>query len=76
MQDACVTLNAVLGVTDVVSAAVYVGEANSGAGWAQAVANLTACGVMPNYWEDVEAVLTRADAAQLLANAIGLISNR
>ena len=76
IREACVTLNAVLGVTDVVSAAAYVGEANSGEGWAQAVANLTACGVMPRSWEDVETVLTRAGAAELLANAIGLLSGK
>lgn len=76
MQEACVTLNAVLGVTNVVSAAAYVGEDNSAAPWAQAVANLTAAGVMPHNWEDVEAVLTRSGAAELLANAIGLLSGR
>ena len=76
VQEACVTLNNVLGVTNVVSAASYVGEENSGEDWAQAVANLTACGVMPRSWEDVEAVLTRAGAADLLANAIGLITGR
>ena len=76
VQEACVTLNAVLGVTNVVSAAAYVGEENSGEGWAQAVANLTACGVMPRDWEDVQAVLTRSGAAQLLANAIGLLSSK
>lgn len=76
LQEACITLNSVLGVTNVVSAAAYVGEENSTAVWAQAVANLTACGVMPRDWEDVEAVLTRAGAAELLANAIGLISSR
>ena len=74
LEEACVTLNAVLGVTNVVSAAAYVGEDNSGAGWAQAVANLTACGVMPRDWSDMEAVLTRSGAAELLANAIGLFT--
>ena len=76
MQEACVTLNSVLGVTNVVSAAAYVGEDNSAAPWAQAVANLTAAGVMPHGWEDVEAVLTRSGAAELLANAMGLITGR
>ncbi len=76
VQEACVTLNNVLGVTNVVSAASYVGEENSGEDWAQAVANLTACGVMPRSWEDIDAVLTRAGAAELLANAIGLITGR
>ncbi len=76
IREACVTLNSVLGVTDVVSAAAYVGEANSRESWAQAVANLTACGVMMRNWEDVEAVLTRAGAAELLANAIGLVGGK
>ena len=74
LREACVTLNSVLGVTDVVSAAAYVGEANSRESWAQAVANLTACGVMTRSWEDVETTLTRAGAAELLANAIGLVT--
>ncbi len=76
LREACVTLNSVLGVTDVVSAAAYVGEENSGESWAQAVANLTACGVMARDWEDVEAVLTRSGAAELLANAIGLLTTQ
>ncbi len=76
LRESCVILNAVLGVTDVVSAAAYVGDENSQASWAQAVANLTAAGVMSGAWEDVEAVLTRSGAAELLANAIGLISAR
>ena len=76
VQDACVMLNNVLGVTDVVSAAAYVGEEHSAEPWAQAVANLTACGVMPRSWEDVNAVLTRAGAADLIAGAIGLITGR
>ena len=74
LREACVTLNSVLGVTDVVSAAAYVGADNSDASWAQAVANLTACGVMRDSWEDLEVVLTRSGAAELLANAIGLLS--
>ena len=76
LQEACVTLNAALGVTNVVSAASYVGEDNGAAPWAQAVANLTACGVMLRDWTDMEAVLTRSGAAELLANAIGLIQSR
>ena len=76
LREACMTLNAVLGVTDVVSAAAYVGADNSGETWAQAVANLTACGVMKSPWDDLEVVLTRSGAAELLANAIGLISSR
>ena len=74
--EACVTLNAVLGVTNVVSAAAYVGEDNAEADWAQAVANLTACGVMVRDRQDVEAVLTRAGAADLLAGAIRLITGK
>ncbi len=76
MGEACVLLNSVLGVSDVVSAAAYVGEEASTESWAQAVANLTACGVMPTGWENVETVLTRSGAAELLANAIGLLSGR
>ena len=76
VQDACVMLNNVLGVTNVVGAAAYVGEEHSAEPWAQAVANLTACGVMSRSWEDVDAVLTRAGAAELIANAIGLIMGR
>ncbi len=73
--EACVTLNNVLGVTNVVSAAAYVGEEDSNASWAQAVANLTACGVMEREL-DVETVLTRAGAAQMLAKAIALLAGR
>ena len=73
--EACVTLNNVLGVTNVVSAAAYVGEEDSGATWAQAVANLTACGVMERDL-DVETVLTRAGAAEMLAKAIALLAGR
>ena len=74
--EACQMLNSVLGVTDVVSAAAYVGEEQAGESWAQAVANLTACGVMMRDWEDVQAVLTRSGAAELLANAIGLLNGK
>ena len=63
VREACEMLNSVLGVTDVVSAAAYVGEDQASESWAQAVANLTACGVMMRDWEDVEAVLTRSGAA-------------
>ncbi len=76
LREACVTLNSVLGVTDVVSAAAYVGDEHSGESWAQAVANLTACGVMARDWQDVETPLTRAGAAELLANTIGLLSDQ
>ncbi|MCD7844480.1 MAG: Ig-like domain-containing protein [Oscillospiraceae bacterium] len=76
LRDACLMLNSVLGVTDVVSAAAYVGQDNANTTWAQAVANLTACSVMLSDWEDIDQVLTRAGAAELLANAIGLLSSR
>lgn len=76
LRDACLMLNSVLGVTDVVSAAAYVGADNANTTWAQAVANLTACNVMLSDWDDIEQVLTRAGAAELLANAIGLLSSR
>ncbi|MCD7770165.1 MAG: S-layer homology domain-containing protein, partial [Oscillospiraceae bacterium] len=76
LRDACLMLNSVLGVTDVVSAAAYVGEDNAHTTWAQAVANLTACSVMLSDWDDIDQVLTRAGAAELLANAIGLLSGR
>ena len=76
LGEACVTLNAVLGVTNVVSAAAYVGEDNTGADWAQAVANLTACGIMDRGRQEVETILTRASAADLLAGAIKLLTGR
>ena len=74
LQDACVMLNAVLGVTDVVSAAAYVGDTESPA--AQAVANLTATGVMLSRWSDLDAAVTRADAAEMLSAAMSLLARR
>lgn len=68
VRDACVILNSVLGVTDVVSVANYFGE--SDAPEAQAVANLTAAGVMLSQSYDLDAPLTRAQAAELLQNAM------
>lgn len=74
VRDACVMLNAVLGITDVVSVANYYGE--SEAPEAQAVANLTAAGVMLSRDYDLDAALTRAQAAELLMNAVQLLSRR
>lgn len=74
LRGACVMLDGVLGVTDVVSVASYF-DMPEAAG-AQAVANLTACGVMPSRWSDLDAALTRADAAELLNNAMALVKKR
>lgn len=74
LRDACVMLNAVLGVTDVVSAAAY--EDDEGTGSAQAVANLTACNIMLSRWDDLDEALTRAGAAELLQKAMALLSAR
>lgn len=74
VRDACVMLNAVLGVTDVVSAANYTD--GSDAPEAQAVANLTAAGVMLTREYDLDAALTRAQAAELLMNAMELLDRR
>lgn len=74
LRDAAVMLNAVLGVTDVVSAAAFEdGEPSEGA---QAVANLTATGVMPAGSQDLDAVLTRGQAAELLQSAVDLLARR
>ncbi len=74
-QDACVMLNSVLGVTDVVSAAAYESAGVTDAG-AQAAANLAACGIIRGAREDMEMVLTRSGAADLLAAAIGFLAKR
>lgn len=74
LRDACVILNAVLGITDVVSVATYIDMPEESG--AQAVANLTACDVMLDRWSDLDAVLTRADAAELLQNAMTMLDNR
>ena len=74
LRDACVMLNAVLGVTDVVSVGNYFGDTESPA--AQSVANLTAAGVMLSRWEDLDAGVTRAQAAEMLQNAISLLARR
>ena len=76
LQDACEMLNSVLGVTDVVSAAAYVDADPAEYTWAQAAANLTACGVMPDRWDDWEENLSRAQAAQMLQRAMALLEAR
>lgn len=74
LRDACVMVNAVFGVTDVVSVGSYVdGDMTEGA---QAVANLTATHVMLSRWEDLDATLTRSQAAELLQNAMALLTRR
>ena len=74
LQDACVMLNAVVGVTDVVGAArLDLGEENPAA---QSVANLTAAGVMPGRWDDLGASVTRANAAEMLCAAMALLDRR
>lgn len=74
LREACMMLNAVLGVTDVVSVGSYFTEPESEG--AQAVANLTAAHVMLPRWEDLDAAITRADAATLLQNAMALLARR
>lgn len=74
LRDACMMLNAVLGVTDVVSAAAYFDDVENPA--AQSVANLTAAGVMLSRWDDLDASVTRANAAEMLSAAIGLLARR
>ena len=74
LRDACIMLNAVLGVTDVVSAAAY--DDGTVSESAQAVANLTAAGVMPSRWEALDEPLTRAKAAELLQSALRLLDRR
>ena len=76
LRDACVMLNAVLGVTDVVSASAYIGEDSENTQWVQAAANLTACGIMPDRWEDWDAALTRSQAAEMLQRAMNLLEAR
>lgn len=74
LRGACVMLDNVLGVTDVVSVASYVDMPESDG--AQAVANLTASGVMLSRWNDLDAALTRAEAAELLSSAMALVKER
>ena len=73
LRDACVMWNAVLGVTDVVSAS-YFDDMESPA--AQAVANLTAAGVLPVGDADLDAYVTRADAAELISAGMELLARR
>ncbi len=74
LREACIILNSVLDVTDVVSVSSYIGEPE--AEGAQATANLTACRVMLSDWTDLDAAVTRAESAQLLQNAMALLENR
>ncbi len=67
LADACSMLDAVLGITNVSN---FGNEAGS-----QAVANLSACGVLGEY-ESLEASLTRAEAAEMLAAALKLVEAR
>lgn len=76
LRDACVMLNAVLNVTDVVSAAAYVGEDNASNSWAQAVANLSACSVLDANYGDLAGTVTRSQAAEMLTNALAIIQAR
>lgn len=76
MKDACVMLNAVLEVTDVVSAASYMGMDSEDTVWVQAAANLTACDIMPLRWDDWEQNLTRSQAAEMLQSSMELLKNR
>jgi len=76
LRDACVMLNATLGVTDVVSAAYIMDEDSENTQWVQAAANLTACGIMPDRWETWDAALTRSQAAEMLQRAINLLDAR
>jgi hypothetical protein len=76
LRDACVMLNAVLNVTDVVSAAAYVGEDNASNAWAQDVADLAACNVLDANYGDLAGTVTRAEAAEMLTNALAVIQAR
>ncbi len=75
LREACVILNGVLGVTDVVSAAAL-DEDGAPLRDVQAVANLTASRVMLSRWEDLDVSLTRSQAAELLQNAMALLARR
>lgn len=74
LRSACVMLDAILGVTDVVSVASYIDMPEEPG--AQAVANLTACDVMLSRPGALDAALTRADAAELLQSAMDFLKNR
>lgn len=68
LSDACSMLNAVMGVTDVVSVSTLDGGD-------QAVANLRACGVLTGT-SALDSAVTRREAAELLAAALNVISKR
>ena len=74
LRNACMMLDAVLEITDVVSVASYIDMPEDPA--AQAVANLTACHVMPLRGGELDAPLTRAGAAELLCGAMTMLENR
>lgn len=76
LRDACVMLNAVLGVTDVVSAAAYIDIQSDNTQWLQAAANLTACNILPDRWDNWDASLTRSQAAEMLQRAMALLEAR
>ncbi len=67
LGDACSMLDAVLGVSNVSNFGSDVGS--------QAVANLSACGVLGEY-ESLESSLTRGEAAEMLAAALKLVEAR
>lgn len=67
LGDACSILDAVLGITNVSNFGAELGS--------QAVANLSACGVLGEY-ESLDDSLTRAEAATMLANALNLLEQR
>lgn len=68
LLDACEMLNAVMGVTDVVSASAM----DEGS---QAAANLRACGILTGS-APLDSAVTRRDAAELLAAALNVMSRR
>ena len=68
LGDACSMLNAVVGVTDVVSVSA-VDEGN------QAVANLRACGILTGS-APLDTPVTRRSAAELLAGALDVMNRR
>lgn len=67
--DACHILNAVLGVTDVVSASTIEDSTP------QAVINLKACGVLSDN-ASLDGALTRREAADMLAKALDILNAR
>ena len=75
LRDACMMWNAILGVTDVVSASCFDEDGREIPG-AQAVANLTSSGVMPVHGAELDALITRSDAAEMLCAGMELLSRR